>query len=121
MYRCEKMAGNRNSGRKKDPMSEYTRLAKKTFYIRQTKNLSGEWVDDPIFQWFKRHHGALWQKQLRAWMRIDVKQYKIDKYWQCKCPNTGITGNWVSNRIPQCVNCEQWKNDLAKLRYGGPR
>ena len=54
-------------------------------------------------------------------MRIDVKQYKIDKYWQCKCPNKGITGNWVSNRIPQCVNCEQWKNDLAKLRYGGPR
>ncbi len=117
MHMCEIMAGNHNSGRKKDPLSDRKRLAKKTLYINQTKNLSGDWVDDPIFQWFKRIHGSLWQKQLRTWMRMDVTRVKTEKYWQCKCANTGIAGNYIPNRTPRCPTCKEWKNDLAKLRY----
>ena len=117
MYRCEIMAGNKNSGRKKDPMSEYSRMGKKTFYIKQTKNLKDEWVDDPIFQWFKRKHGALWQKQLRAWMKLDVDRWKIKMWWQCKCPNTGIMGNYIPTRIPKCPTCGEWHNEITRLRY----
>jgi hypothetical protein len=120
MYRCGKMAGNRNSGRKKDPLSDCTRLAKKTFYVRQTLSPSGKWVDDKWFQWFKIHHGAGWQNQIRRWMRMDAEAYRPKKYWQCHCPNVGVMGNWVSRRVPQCPRCKQWVNDLAKLRYGGP-
>jgi hypothetical protein len=112
-----KMAGNHNSGRKKDPMSEYSRMGKKTLYIRQTKNLKGEWTDDPLFQWFKRIHGSLWQKQLRTWMRMDVERIKQKNYWQCGCPNQGVQGNYIPNRMPKCPTCGSWKNELAKLRY----
>jgi len=114
---CEIMVGNHNSGRKKDPMSEYSRMGKKTLYIRQTKNLKGEWTDDPLFQWFKRIHGSLWQKQLRTWMRMDVERVKQKNYWQCGCPNKGVQGNYIPNRIPKCPTCNSWKNELAKLRY----
>ena len=117
MYQCDKMVGNLNSGRKKDPNTEYSRMGKKTFYVRQTKNLKNEWIDDPVFQWFKKKHGALWQKQIRAWMNLDVKNYKETKYWQCQCPNTGIMGNYIHNRQPRCASCLSWKNELARLRF----
>ena len=117
MYLCEKMVGNKNSGRKKDPMSEYSRMGKKTLYIKQTKNLKGDWVADTIFQWFRRKHGALWQKQLRAWMKLDVDRWKTKSWWQCKCPNTGVMGNYIPNRIPKCPNCNEWHNEIDKLRY----
>jgi hypothetical protein len=45
MHMCDKMVGNHNSGRKKDPLSEYSRMGKKTLYIKQTKNVKGDWVD----------------------------------------------------------------------------
>ena len=118
MYRCEKMVGNLNSGRKKDPESDYTRMGKKTFYVRQTKNLKDEWVDDTTFQWFKKKHGNLWQKQIRTWMYLDVTRFKEEKHWQCKCPNTGVLGNYIPNRQPRCASCLEWKSELAKLRYG---
>ena len=117
MYRCDKMVGNHNSGRKKDPNTENYRLAKKTFYIKQKKNQKGEWVDDTIFQWFKRKHGTDWQKQLKAWMRVDVKHWKTHSFWQCKCPNTGVMGNYIPNRIPQCPRCKAWHNEIERLRY----
>ena len=111
------MVGNHNSGRKKDPMTENYRMGKKTFYIKQTKNIKGQWVDHPDFQWFKRKHGSLWQKQLRAWMRLDVKHWKEKSYWQCKCPNEGIMGNYIPKRTVQCPICDSWQNEIIKLRY----
>jgi len=117
MHMWCKMVGNKNSGRKKDPLTEYSRMGKKTFYVRQTKNLKNEWVDDPVFQWFKRIHGSLWQKQIRAWMIADVKRVKQTKYWRCKCPNTGILGNYVPNRVVKCPRCFEWQNELTQLRY----
>ena len=43
------MAGNKNSGRKKDPLTDYIRMGKKTLYIRQTMSRdTGNWIDDPI-------------------------------------------------------------------------
>ena len=37
MHMCDKMVGNHNSGRKKSENSDYYRMGKKTFYIKQKK------------------------------------------------------------------------------------
>ena len=50
-------------------------------------------------------------------MRMDVTRVKTEKYWRCKCANTGVAGNYIPNRTPRCPTCKEWKNDLAKLRY----
>jgi hypothetical protein len=114
------MVGNHNSGRKKSTDSEYYRMGKKTFYIKQKKNKTGTWVDDPIFQWFKRKHGSLWQAQVRQWMKLDVESYKREKFWRCvKCPNTGLLGNYISRKQPRCHQCGAWKNEITRLRYEG--
>ena len=114
------MVGNHNSGRKKSTDSEYYRMGKKTFYNKQKKNIKGKWVDDPIFQWFKRKHGSGWQEQVREWMYLDVKAYKRDKFWRCvACPNTGLLGNYVSRKQPRCQQCGAWKNEITRLRYEG--
>ena len=42
------MVGNHNSGRKKSTDSEFYRMGKKTFYIKQEKKKNGKWVDDPV-------------------------------------------------------------------------
>jgi len=112
------MVGNHNSGRKKDPMTENYRMGKKTFYIKQKKSPSGLWTDDPIFQWFKRKHGSLWQKQIREWIRQDVKAYKKKSFWRCvSCPNTGLLGNYISNKQIRCQQCGAWKNEITRLKY----
>jgi len=111
------MVGNHNSGRKKDPNTENYRMGKKTFYIKQKKNTKGEWVDDPNFQWFKRKHGSNWQKQLKAWMLLDVRQWKENAHWRCKCPNEGIMGNYIPKRTPQCPICDAWQNEIIRLRH----
>ena len=117
MHMCEKMVGNQNSGRKKDPGTEYYRMGKKTFYVRQTKNLKGDWIDDPMFVWFKRHHGSDWQTMVRQYMKWDVQNWREKSFWRCKCPNTGLLGNYVSRKQPRCVNCKQWQNEICRLRY----
>ena len=118
MHMCDKMVGNHNSGRKKSDNSEYYRMGKKTFYIKQKKTKQGVWVDDPIFTWFKRHHGKAWQKQVREYMRWDVKNWKDTSFWQCiKCPNTGLLGNYVSRKQPKCPQCGHWQNEIMRLRY----
>ena len=120
MYRCDKMVGNHNSGRKKSTDSEYYRMGKKTFYVKQKKNKKGKWVDDPLFQWFKRKHGSGWQEQVREWMYLDVKAYKRDKFWRCVTwPNTGLLGNYVSTKQPRCQQCGAWRNEITRLRYEG--
>jgi len=112
------MVGNHNSGRKKDPNTENYRMGKKTFYIKQKKNLKDQWVDDPYFQWFKRKHGSLWQKQLRQWMKLDVDAWREKRFWRCnKCPNTGLLGNYVSRKSPRCQQCGAWQNEIIRLRY----
>ncbi len=119
MHMWYKMAGNQNSGRKKDPMSEYSRMGKKTLYIRQTTKNGKDWVDDPIFQWFKRHHGKHWQTMVRQYMKWDVSSWREKSFWRCtKCPNTGLLGNYVSRKQPKCPTCGQWQNDIMKMRYG---
>ena len=118
MYRCDKMVGNHNSGRKRDPNTENYRMGKKTFYIKQKKNIKGGWVDDPYFQWFKRKHGSLWQKQLRQWMKLDVDAWREKSFCRCnKCPNTGLQGNYVSRKSPRCQQCGAWQNEIIRLRY----
>jgi len=112
------MVGNHNSGRKKDPNTENYRMGKKTFYIKQKKSISGKWTDDPYFQWFKRKHGSLWQKQLRQWMKLDVDAWREKSFWRCnKCPNTGLLGNYVSRKSPRCQQCGVWQNEITRLRY----
>ena len=116
------MVGNKNSGRKKDPVSDYIRMGKKTLYIRQTQNSdTGKWIDDPVFTWFKRHHGAKWQSQVREFMRLDVAHYKREHFWRCKCPNHGLLGNYIPNRVPKCHICNTWKNKITELQHGGRR
>ena len=112
------MVGNHNSGRKKDPNTENYRMGKKTFYIKQKKSTSGKWTDDPYFQWFKRKHGSLWQKQLRQWMKLDVDSWREKSFWRCvNCPNTGLLGNYVSRKSPRCQQCGAWQNEITRLRY----
>tara|TARA_Y100001938_G_C8060502_1_gene416936 strand:+ start:978 stop:1328 length:351 start_codon:yes stop_codon:yes gene_type:complete len=116
------MVGNKNSGRKKDPVSDYIRMGKKTLYIRQTQSSdTGKWIDDPVFTWFKRHHGAKWQSQVREFMRLDVAHYKREHFWRCKCPNNGLLGNYVPNRVGKCHICNTWKNKITELQHGGRR
>tara|TARA_R100000781_G_C4078808_1_gene127000 strand:- start:269 stop:619 length:351 start_codon:yes stop_codon:yes gene_type:complete len=116
------MVGNKNSGRKKDPVSDYIRMGKKTLYIRQTQSSdTGKWIDDPVFTWFKRHHGAKWQSQVREFMRLDVEQYKREHFWRCLCPNHGLLGNYIPNRVPKCHICGRWKNKITELQHGGRR
>ena len=118
MHMWCKMVGNKNSGRKKDPLTDYIRMGKKTLYIRQTMSRdTGNWIDDPIFQWFKRHHGAQWQAQVREFMRQDVEHYKTHHFWRCKCPNVGLLGNHVPNKLPKCHICNSWRRQIDKLRY----
>ncbi len=114
------MVGNHNSGRKKSQDSENTRMGKKTLYIKQEYNQNtGTWIDDPVFTWFKRHHGAQWQTQVRDFMREDVKYYKRISFWQCKCRNHGLLGNYVPNRVPKCHICNTWKNKMSQRQHGG--
>lgn len=116
------MVGNHNSGRKKTQNSEDTRMGKKTLYIKQKLNHdTGTWIDDPVFTWFKRHHGAQWQTQVRDFMREDVKYYKRMSFWQCKCSNHGLLGNYVPNRVPKCHICNTWKNKISQRQHGGIR
>ena len=116
------MVGNHNSGRKKSQNSEDIRMGKKTLYIKQKLNRdTGKWIDDPIFTWFKRHHGAKWQSQVREFMRLDVEHYKREQFWRCKCPNHGLLGNYIPNRIPKCHICSTWKNKITELQHGGRR
>ena len=118
MHMCDKMVGNQNSGRKKDPMSEYSRMGKKTLYIRQTTKDCKNWIDDTMFQWFKRHHGKHWQTMIRQYMKWDVQNWGEKSFWQCiKCPNTGLLGNYVSRKQPKCPQCGHWQNEIMRLRY----
>ena len=117
-----RMVGNHNSGRKKTQDSENVRMGKKTLYIRQTYNeKTGKWIDDPIFQWFKRHHGAAWQSQVRDFMAEDVYHWKRTAFWRCKCFAVGLLGNYVPNKVPKCHICDTWKNKISKLQHGGRR
>jgi len=117
---CDKMVGNHNSGRKKSNNSDYYRMGKKTLYIKQKKNTQGKWVDDLYFQWFKRHHGKDWQTMVRQYMKWDVDNWREKSFWRCtKCPNTGLLGNYVSRKQPNCPKCGEWQNQIMKIRYGG--
>ena len=69
---------------------------------------------DPIFVWFKRHHGARWQEKLRQYMYNDVKHWKIHEFWRCECPNVGTLGNYNHNQTPKCHKCGTWKNTAMR-------
>ena len=79
-----------------------------------TVNSTTVTIDDPIFTWFKRHHGARWQSQVREFMRLDVEHYKREQFWRCKCPNNGLLGNYIPNRLPKCHICNTWKINKTK-------
>ena len=94
------MVGNKNSGRKKDPVSDYIRMGKKTLYIRQTQS------------------SDTGKSQVREFMRLDVEHYKRESFWRCKCPNNGLLGNYIPNRLPKCHICGSWKNKIVQLQHG---
>jgi len=106
---CEKMVGNHNSGRKPDPLAGQTRHKKITFYVKETGGKL-----DPIFVWFKRHHGASWQKNVRQYMYNDVKAWKLHRFWRCECDNIGVLGNYVHAQTPKCHRCDTWKNEAVR-------
>jgi len=108
-----KMVGNHNSGRKPDPLAGQTRHKKITFYVKEYQDFQG-WKLDPIFVWFKRHHGARWQEKLRQYMYNDVKHWKIHEFWRCECPNVGTLGNYNHNQTPKCHKCGTWKNTAMR-------
>ena len=104
------------SGRKADPNGSRTRYKKITFYVAEHLDFDG-WKLDPTFVWFKRHHGAKWQQKVRQWMYNDVKHWRDPKngnFWRCECPNTGVLGNYIHTRQPQCYKCQQWKNESVR-------
>jgi|TARA_R110002096_G_C14630608_1_gene724895 hypothetical protein len=115
------MVGNHKSGRKPSAESSYTRTKKVSFYVKEyaVTNHDGnivEWVEDPMFLWFKRHHGAQWQARVRAWMHNDIESWKKYHHWRCGCPNRGPLGNYHHNRTPQCQVCKQWKNKAMEIQ-----
>ena len=107
------MAGNHNSGRKPDPLAGQIRHKKITFYVKEYHNYKG-WKLDPIFLWFKRHHGARWQEKVRSWMYNDVAEWKLTRHWRCECPNEGTFGNYMHQRQPKCHTCGTWKNEAVR-------
>jgi len=110
---CEKMVGNHKSGRKADPMKGQTRHKKVTFYVKEFQDFQG-WKLDPIFVWFKRHHGTRWQERVRQHMYNDVTAWKQTHFWRCECPNTGVLGNYNHLQTPQCNRCQTWKNESVR-------
>lgn len=111
------------SGRKPNPESKYERNSKVTFYVKEyaRTNANGnivEWVKSHDFVWFKRHHGARWMDQIRAWMRQDVRAWKTDHHWTCKCPpSIYVPSNKRHNRIDKCHKCGEYKNQITRRIY----
>jgi len=115
------MAGVKGkSGRKPNPEASLERSKKYTFYVKEYARTNGngnivEWVEDSYFQWFKMHHGARWQERVRAWMREDVKQWRIASFWRCKCPNIGVMGNYRSKKRGHCRLCNDYYREVDRI------
>ena len=119
------MAGNHKSGRKPNPDGGLERSKKYTFYVKEYAhtNLDGNidyWVEDSYFQWFKRKHGSHWQEQVRAFMRWDVKQWKENHHWRCKCKPIGIWQNWKHNRQTKCHACGEYRRQSDRVMDMSP-
>jgi len=97
------MVGNHKSGRKADPLAGQVRHKKITFYVKEYQDYEG-WKLDPIFVWFKRHHGTDWQTR--------VRQYMYNGH--CECDNIGVLGNYVHVQTPKCHRCGTWKNEHVR-------
>ena len=106
------------SGRKPNPNGKTERYKKISFYVKEYANIDAnfntvEWIEDPTFQWFKRHHGAQWQNKVRAFMYEDVRAWK-EIHWRCKCRNIGVVGNLKHPRQEKCWDCDQYRNDAVR-------
>ena len=120
------MVGNHNSGSKPNPDGGLERSKKYTFYVKEYAhtNLEGNidyWVEEPYFQWFKRHHGSDWQEKVRAFMRWDVAKWKESSHWRCKCEPIGILENWKHTREPKCHRCGAYYRKYDMIMDMNPR
>ncbi len=109
------------SGRKPNPNGQTERYKKISFYVKEYARTDAnfnivEWIEDPTFQWFKRHHGSQWQNKVRSFMYEDVRAFK-SIHWRCKCEPIGVFGNYKHPRIDQCFPCGQFKNEITRRIY----
>lgn len=105
------------SGRKPDPYGNYSRHGKKTFYVKQHL-MDGKWQDDHDFQWFVKKHGQNWQRELRIFMRQEVKAWK-KLWWSCECEKvpTNLFSGLNHPRVDRCGKCLEYKNEIARRIY----
>jgi hypothetical protein len=114
------MVGNHKSGRKPNPYGGLERSKKYTFYVKEYAHTDhngniDQWIEEPYFQWFKRHHGARWQEVVRNFMRADVKAWKTYHHWRCDCDPIGILENWKHKRQSQCHKCGKYRNKAEQI------
>jgi len=113
------MVGNRNSGRKAEANSNDVRYKKRSFYVKEYySHQKDKWIEDPTFTWFRKHHGARWQDQIRTWMRQDVIAWREKSHWRCAC-DSDLHGNYRHINIHKCYSCKTWKNEATRRAYEG--